>query len=61
MNGKKNLEKNELLIREIIDIDSSYIEAEENDPILKKNKQKEKKATTGKLDKPKEDLLNKKE
>jgi len=58
---KDKLEKNELLIREIIDIDSSYIEAEENDPILKKNKKKENKATTGKLDKSKENLLDKKD
>ena len=33
---KDKLEKNELLIREIIDIDSPYIEADEADPILKK-------------------------
>jgi len=37
---KKKLEKNELLIREIIDIDSTYIETEDADPILKKTKQK---------------------
>tara|TARA_Y100000590_G_scaffold67278_1_gene72958 strand:+ start:2434 stop:4347 length:1914 start_codon:yes stop_codon:yes gene_type:complete len=38
---KEKLEKNELLVREIIDIDSSYMDSEENDPILKKDKQKE--------------------
>jgi len=39
---KEKLEKEELLVREIIDIDSSYIESEDADPILKKQKQKEK-------------------
>ena len=45
MNGKKKLEKNELLVREIIDIDSSYIEFEndEENSDFKKNKIKEKK------------------
>ena len=37
---KEKLEKNELLIREIIDIDSTYIESEEADPLLKKTTQK---------------------
>jgi len=60
---KDKLEKNELLIREIIDIDSSYIEGEEADPILKKTKQKEKEkiAASGKLDKSKEDFLDAKD
>ncbi len=60
---KDKLEKNELLIREIIDIDSSYIEGEESDPILKKTKQKEKEkiAASGKLDKSKEDFLDAKD
>jgi len=60
---KDKLEKNELLIREIIDIDSSYIEGEEADPILKKNKQKEKEkiAASGKSDKSKEDFLDAKD
>jgi len=41
---KEKLEKNEILIREIIDIDSSYIEAEQEDEdsSLKKNKKIEK-------------------
>ena len=38
---KDKLEKNELLVREIIDIDSTYIESEEGEPVLKKVKQKE--------------------
>ena len=58
---KDKLEKNELLIREIIDIDSTYIEAEEADPILKKTKQKEKTATSGKPEKSKEDFLDTKD
>ena len=37
---KDKLEKNEILVREIIDIDSSYIGSEEDDPILKKAKNK---------------------
>ena len=37
---KDKLEKNEILVREIIDIDSSYIDSEEDDPILKKAKNK---------------------
>ena len=52
---KDKLEKNELLVREIIDIDSSYIESEESDPILKKNKQKEKTNANEKIDKVKKD------
>jgi len=68
---KEKLEKNEILIREIIDIDSSYIEAEnldENED-LKKNKTKEKKEKNYELkkskkketdeDKSKEDEVNK--
>ena len=34
---KEKLEKNELLVREIIDIDSTYIESEDTNQILKKN------------------------
>ena len=52
---KEKLEKNEILIREIIDIDSSYIEGEnldENEE-LKKTKTKEKKETDGELKKSK--------
>ena len=37
---RDKLEKNEILVREIIDIDSSYIDSEEADPILKKAKNK---------------------
>ncbi len=58
---KDKLEKNELLIREIIDIDSSYLEGEEADPILKKTKQKEKITTSSKADKHKEDFLDEKD
>ena len=54
---KEKLEKNELLVREIIDIDSSYIESETNDEneeqISKKNKQKEKKDINDKTEKTK--------
>ena len=39
---RDKLEKNELLIREIVDIDSTYIDLEEGSPILKTTKQKEK-------------------
>ncbi len=52
---KEKLEKNEILIREIIDIDSSYIDAEnldENED-LKKNKIKEKKESSDELKKSK--------
>ena len=53
---KEKLEKNEILVREIIDIDSTYIESEETDPILKKttNKEKEKENVS---DKSKKDFL----
>ena len=49
---KEKLEKNELLVREIIDIDSSYIESEngEESSILKKGKQSEKDLTNNKLE-----------
>ena len=39
---KEKLEKDEILVREIIDIDSTYIETEDPDQILKKDKDKEK-------------------
>ena len=58
---REKLEKNELLIREIVDIDSTYIDSEETDPILKKPKQKEKKATDEKEDKSKNNDLDEKE
>jgi len=57
---KEQLEKNELLVREIIDIDSTYIESENNDPILKKNKQAQKLNLDKKAEKPKKDNLEKK-
>ena len=47
---KEKLEKNELLVREIIDIDSTYIEEDENS-ILKKGKQKDNLPSKDKLDK----------
>ena len=52
---KEKLEKNELLVREIIDIDSSYIESENEDQNLnlKKSKTIEKKETTENLKKSK--------
>ena len=58
---KEKLEKNELLVREIIDIDSSYIESEDADPILKKAKPAENTTTNEKLDKPKKDFLETKD
>ena len=58
---KEKLEKNELLVREIIDIDSTYIEADDADPILKKTKQKTKTAPNEKLFKFKENFLEPKD
>jgi len=58
---KDKLEKNELLVREIIDIDSSYIESEEEDPVIKKNKNKENKNLNEKIEKSKKSDLNEKE
>ena len=58
---KEKLEKNELLVREIIDIDSTYIESEDTDPILKKSKQKEKTAVSEKLDQSKKKILETKD
>jgi len=52
---KEKLEKNELLVREIVDIDSTYIESDEEGQILKKTKHKEKKTDIEKLDKSKDD------
>ena len=54
---KEKLEKNELLVREIIDIDSSYIESEDTNEILKKTKQKEKIVANEQSDKSKKDFL----
>ena len=60
---KEKIEKNELLVREIIDIDSSYIESEvgEEEPIIKKQKQSEKNATLKKLDKTDKDSSEEKD
>ena len=54
---KDQLEKNELLVREIIDIDSAYIETESDDEgsAAKKNKLAHKKIDKIKLEKSKED------
>ena len=54
---KEKLEKGELLIREIIDIDSTYVESEDTGQILKKSKQKEKIAVSEKSDKSKKNVL----
>jgi len=55
---REKLEKNELLVREIIDIDSSYIEAEEEggQSTSKKNKLNEKKEKDDKPEKIKKEL-----
>ncbi len=55
---REKLESNELLVREIIDIDSSYVEAENDDQNVnfKKNKLNEKKSTSDKPKKLKKDL-----
>jgi len=58
---REKLEKNELLVREIIDIDSTYIESEDTDQILKKSKQKEKTAVSEKLDQSKKNILETKD
>jgi len=62
---KEKLEKNELLVREIIDIDSTYIESEseseDSDQILKKSKQKEKIPLDEKSDKSKKNTLDTKD
>ena len=55
---KEKLEKNELLVREIIDIDSTYVdfESEDESAISVKNKLNKKKQTTDKLEKLNKDL-----
>jgi len=55
---KDKLEKNEMLVREIIDIDSSYIDSENEgeDSIAKKNKQNVKKDLSEKSEKGKKNL-----
>ncbi len=50
---KDKLEKNELLVREIIDIDSSYLESEDGETEFKKGKSKEKIKTSDKEEKNK--------
>tara|TARA_B100000029_G_scaffold40393_2_gene37750 strand:- start:1332 stop:3230 length:1899 start_codon:yes stop_codon:yes gene_type:complete len=57
---REKLEKNELLVREIIDIDSTYIENEDAEPILKKGKQKEEE-NSEKTEKSKKDSLETKD
>jgi len=52
---KEKLEKNELLVREIIDIDSSYLETGENESGLKKEKNKNKLEKNDKEEKSKKD------
>jgi len=58
---KEKLEKNEILIREIVDIDSSYIESEETDPILKKIKKKNNAAVAEKSEKETSSLKDNKD
>ncbi len=55
---KEKIEKNELLVREIIDIDSTYVdfESEDESAISVKNKLNKKKQTTDKLEKLNKDL-----
>jgi len=54
---KEKLETNKLLVREIVDIDSTYVESDDTGQILKKSKQKEKKTVGEKLDKSKNNIL----
>jgi RNA polymerase primary sigma factor len=60
---KEKLEKNEILVREIIDIDSSYIdlEAESSSSNSEKKKSNEKKQKDGKLEKSKDDKKEEKD
>ena len=60
---KEKLDKNELLVREIIDIDSTYIdfESEDESTISAKNKLNKKKQTDGKLEESNKDLKETKE
>ena len=55
---KEKLEKNELLVREIIDIDSTYMdfESDADSVVPKKNKLNEKDQTDNKLEKSSKDL-----
>ena len=52
---KEKLEKNELLVREIIDIDSTYIDAEGEESVVNKNKLKANEETKEESDKSKKD------
>ena len=56
---KEKLEKNELLVREIIDIDSSYVESEQEDEhsASKRNKQSKNKKIDDKSEKLKKNLI----
>merc|ERR1739848_921965 len=58
---KKKLEENQLLVREIIDIDSTYmdIDSEEEEEASDKNKKNEKKVENEKSTKPKKDEKDK--
>ncbi len=60
---KKKLEENQLLVREIIDIDSTYmdIDSEEEEEASDKNKKNEKKVENEKSNKPKKDEKDKKD
>jgi len=60
---KEKLEKNELLVREIIDIDSTYMdfESDADSVVPKKNKLNEKDQTDNKLEKSSKDLKENKE
>ena len=53
---KEKLEKNELLVREIIDIDSSYMESEDENSTSKKSTQNENKQANDKNDKSEKNL-----
>ena len=58
MSGRKKLEKDEFSVREIIDIDSTYmdVESESGSGISIKNKLNEKKQINNKLEKSNNDL-----
>ena len=58
---REKLEQNELLVREIIDIDSSYMESEDAQSASKKDKQFENKQEDNKLEKSKKNLVQTKD
>ena len=58
---KEKLEKNELLVREIIDIDSSYIDSEGEGSIIKKNKSKDAVEAGKEESKPKKEFVSTKD